>query len=230
MKVKDLLINDLIKKEQETKFNLDHLIVLYEQVKNARNKFVNLIQNCSQNLAEQKERIKILQNEYEILRNESAEKDHSLVEARHKLQKQRYIRDNKKAELEKLKKEHKELDSLTEQKITEQGKLSLVFATIEKEVKSLIERYEMACESRNMMGINLIDRNDELCILYEKANIQDSILKKGENSIHQKEEEIRMLNLELNERQRQILVLRKQIPEVPKLAREVNDLKTELDH
>ena len=29
----------------------------------------------------------------------------------------------------------------------------------------------MACESRNYMGIQLIDKNDELCILYEKSNI-----------------------------------------------------------
>lgn len=35
----------------------------------------------------------------------------------------------------------------------------------------MIYKYEMACEHRNYMGIQLIDRNDELCILYEKANI-----------------------------------------------------------
>ena len=29
------------------------------------------------------------------------------------------------------------------------------------------------------MGIQLIDRNDELCILYEKSNIQENILKLG---------------------------------------------------
>jgi hypothetical protein len=52
------------------------------------------------------------------------------------------------------------------------------------------------------MGIQLIDRNDELCILYEKSNIQENILKNGEQKIREKEEKIKMINLELKERQR----------------------------
>merc|ERR1740130_2339177 len=52
--------------------------VLYDVVKNERNKYVNLIQSSSQALAEMKEKIKILQNEVEILRNESLAKDRAL--------------------------------------------------------------------------------------------------------------------------------------------------------
>lgn len=43
-------------------------------------------------------------------------------------------------------------------------------------------------------------------------------MKNGEQEIRQKEEEIRMINLEFKERQRQLVVIRKQIPEVPQLA------------
>lgn len=50
-------------------------------------------------------------------------------------------------------------------------------------MNDLIYKYEMACESRNYMGIQLIDRNDELCIYYEKCNIQENRLKEGEQSI-----------------------------------------------
>ena len=96
-------------------------------------------------------------------------------------------------------------------------------------MNTLIFKYEMACESRNYQGIQLIDKNDELCILYEKSNINENILKTGEQAIRQKEEEIRMYNLELKERQRQLQVIRKQIPEVPDLAAQVNELKIKLD-
>ena len=74
LKIKELLILDLTKKYQETEFKLNNYKALYEEVKSARNKYVNLIQNSSQDLAELKERIKILQNELEILKNESQEK------------------------------------------------------------------------------------------------------------------------------------------------------------
>ena len=57
----------------------------YEVVKNERNGYVNAIQASSQALAEMKERIKILQNEVEILRNESAEKDRALIAIKHEV-------------------------------------------------------------------------------------------------------------------------------------------------
>ena len=69
-------------------------------------------------------------------------------------------------------------------------------------MNNLIYSYEQACENRNNMGIQLIDRNDELCILYEKSNIQENILKNGEQKIREKEEKIKMINLEYQERQR----------------------------
>ncbi len=42
-----------------------------------------------------------------------------------------------------------------------------------------MQEYEGAVEDRNHTGIMLIDRNDELCILYEKANTQEEVMRKG---------------------------------------------------
>ena len=41
-------------------------------------------------------------------------------------------------------------------------------------------RYEHSVEQRNLTGVQLIDRNDELCILYERSNQQQETIKKGE--------------------------------------------------
>ena len=38
---------------------------------------------------------------------------------------------------------------------------------------------QVAVEKRNYAGIQLIDRNDELCILYEKSNVHESTLSTG---------------------------------------------------
>jgi uncharacterized small protein (DUF1192 family) len=80
---------------------------LYEEVKNQRNKYVSQIQDSSQDLAELKERIKILQNEVEILRNESSEKDRALVDIKHQVMKATYDRDSLKSELDKKNQELK---------------------------------------------------------------------------------------------------------------------------
>jgi len=118
-----------------------------------------------------KERIKILQNEVEILRNESAEKDRALVDIKHLVQKETYLRDKKRAELNKKEYQFRNKQSTIGQKIQESDKLNLIINSLQKEMNNLIYEYEQACESRNYMGIQLIDRNDELCILYEKSNI-----------------------------------------------------------
>jgi len=101
LKVKELLILDLNKKFQETEFRLNSFVALYEEVRNARNKYVSLIQNSSQDLAEMKERIKILQNEVEILRNECSDKDRDLVDIKHNVTISVYKRDSQRAELNK---------------------------------------------------------------------------------------------------------------------------------
>ena len=193
-------------------------MTLYEEVKNARNKYVSQIQSSSQDLAEMKERIKILMNEVEILRNESSEKDRTLTDCKKNVQTEIQQRDTLRADLNKNEFLYKNRMSIIGQKINEGDKLNLIINSLQKEMNNLIFKYEMACESRNYMGIQLIDKNDELCILYEKSNIQENILKNGEQEIRQKEEEIRMINLEFKERQRQLVVIRKQIPEVPQLA------------
>ena len=180
LKVKELLILDLAKKQQDTEFRLNSFMALYEDAKNGRNKYVTAIQNCSQDLAEMKERIKILQNEVEILRNESAEKDRLLVKIKHEVAAEVTTRDRYRKELNMLELEFKKKQSHIGQKINEGDKLNLIINSLQREMNNLIYEYEQACESRNYMGIQLIDRNDELCILYEKSNIQENRLKHGE--------------------------------------------------
>ena len=80
----------------------------------------------------------------------------------------------------------------------------------------------------NYTGVQLIDRNDELCILYEKANIQEETLKRGEVALGKREEEIRMIHLQLAEVQRQIEVTRKHIPNLPEYAAKIVALKEQL--
>ena len=64
-------------------------------------------------------------------------------------------------------------------------------------------------EERNYTGIQLIDRNDELCILYEKCNMQQTVLKSGELEIARREEEIRLLDLQVSELVRRVEVTRR---------------------
>merc|ERR1712139_433313 len=87
VQMKELEEFDLKKKLQEISQRQKEFCTMYEVVKNERNKYVAMIQSSSQHLSEMKEKLKILQNEVEILRMESQMKDKQLQRTRMEQQK-----------------------------------------------------------------------------------------------------------------------------------------------
>merc|ERR1719248_540734 len=85
--MKQLEEDDLRKKHQEFSQRQKEFCTAYEVVKNERNKYVAQIVSSSQQLSEMKEKLKILQNEVEILRMESQMKDKQLQRTRMEAQK-----------------------------------------------------------------------------------------------------------------------------------------------
>lgn len=229
LKVKELVIIDLSKKHVETGAKLREFSKLYDIVKADRNKYVNQIAASAQALAEMKEKIKILQNEVEILRAESVAKDKALSKERLDHQNAFTQRDALRAEQNKHMVLEKEKKAVVAQLAAETDNLNSLINGIEKDMLKLKKRYEAAVEERNYTGIQLIDRNDELCILYEKSNMQQAVLKKGELAIREREDEIRMLDLQVAELCREIEVTRRKLPKVPELEQEIVLLQTQLE-
>ncbi|EKX37608.1 hypothetical protein GUITHDRAFT_160100 [Guillardia theta CCMP2712] len=216
IKVKDIIILDLSKRSQNLAQQIKELKDLYELVKNEKNKTVNLIQTSQQALAEMKEKVGILQNEIEILQSETSSKDKALTVERQALAKALGERDAVRSEVNKLLFLYKDKQQTVDQKISEIDKLNSIINVVEKDMVRLKKQYEQAVEERNYTGIQLIDRNDELCILYEKSNIQEQILRNGELELNQREEELRVLALELGKCEWMYSVTTKLLPQLPR--------------
>jgi len=223
--MKELEEQDLKKKHQEISQKQKEFCTMYEVVKNERNKYMTHIQKSDQHLSEMKEKFKILSNEVEILRMESAYKDKQLARIRQEEQRLQVIHDQLQNEKTRITAKGSALNEQVEQFVIEIDKLNSIISAIEKEMLALRLKYEQAVATRNFTGTQLIDRNDELCILWEKANIQEKLLKKGEDAMQRKEEEIRSLKIDLGEVQRQLIVVRGKMPEVESLAESVAQLR-----
>jgi len=226
--MKELEEQDLKKKHQEISQKQKEFCTMYEVVKNERNKHMTRIQKSSQHLSEMKEKLKILQNEVEILRMESAFKDKLLARIHQEGQRLEKIHDDLQNEKTRITARGVQLNEQVEQYVIEIDKLNSIINSIEKEMVVLRKKYELAAETRNFTGTQLIDKNDELCILWEKSNIQEKLLKKGEDAMMTKDEEIRSLKIDMAEVQRQLKVVRGKIPEVPRLAEEVVRLREQV--
>jgi chromosome segregation ATPase len=177
-----------------------------------------------------KEKLKILQNEVEILRMESQFKDKQLQKVKAEAQKLEVTHDILQNDKTRITAKGAALNEQVEQYVIEIDKLNSIINSIEKEMVILRRKYEQAVETRNFTGIQLIDRNDELCILWEKSNIQEKLLKKGEDAMLTKAEELRSLKIDLKEVKRQLHVVQKKIPEVPKLIDEVMRLREQVSN
>lgn len=226
--MKQLYEDDLKKKHQEISQKQQNLFILYEAVKNKRNQHRTSIQKSSQQLSEMKERQKILENEVDILRMEGACKDKELQHLRQDAQRLDVIHDQLQNEKMKISSRGAQLNEQVEQYLNEIEKLNTIINSIEREMISLRRKYEQAVETRNFTGTQLIDRNDELCILWEKSNIHEKLLKRGEDAMLARSEEIRGLQIDLQEVQRQLRTVEKKIPEVPALAQEVVRLREQV--
>jgi chromosome segregation ATPase len=214
VRVQDVVCTDLGKSLAALQARLNDCSQMYEVVKTQRNKYAHLTQASAQALAEMKEKIKILSNEVEILRTESLAKDRSAAEEDRLLHAAQYTREALRTELARCNRVLNDHKQSSQQQLMEVDKLNSLVNGSEREMIRLRQAYADAVEHRNMTGIQLIDRNDELCILHEKYNIQAGILERGNVELERRENEIKTLTVEIIEAQRKLDVARKTIPNV----------------
>mmetsp|Transcript_40583 Transcript_40583/g.90203 ORF Transcript_40583/g.90203 Transcript_40583/m.90203 type:complete len:924 (-) Transcript_40583:938-3709(-) len=228
VRIKEVELAELKKIKREVARRIRDYEKLYELIKNQRNKFVNLIQAANQSTTEMKDKSRILSNELDILHGEVHTKDKLLKESRSQHQSAITERDQLRIELGKFGATFRDKQRVVDEQIAEVDKLNAIINSTEKEMLKLRKQYEVVIESRNYTGIMLIDRNDELCILYEKHNIQDEVVKSGVLELKRREDEIRLLNIEICELERSIAVTIKLVPQIPLLDEDVARLQKAL--
>jgi hypothetical protein len=99
----------------------------------------------------------------------------------------------------------------------------------EEDMKNIKNRYERAIKDRNSVGIQLLDRNDELCIIYERYNVQANIALKGESALLEREEDLRRLSVIKSELVRKLELSKKKLPDVTNVKTRVSVAEKELE-
>lgn len=123
------------------------------------------------------------------------------------------------------------LDEMTE--CYEQQKMSILnYNNIvnynEHEAIKLRHRYEECVKERNTRGIDLIKRSEEVCVICERANTQESIIKQGYLEMGAREEEGRFLAVRLKEEERVVGLLKKQVPDEEAMRNELDVLRKQV--
>ena len=202
---------------------------LYEMVKQQRNKFESMIISAKQAILEIKEKYKIVSNEVEVLRRDAESKGVALLKVGRMVIQSNHDRVKLRASLDELVVEFRKRQYTIDENITTMDRLNALINSAERNLLQSRKSFEFGMEQRNFAGIQLIDRNDELCILYEKSHIQEEVAKQGTIAILQREDEIRLLKLEVTELQRAIFATRKLLPLLPALDDDISKLQVQVE-
>lgn len=95
-------------------------------------------------------------------------------------------------------------------------------------MSKLTKQYDTSVELRNFTGVQLMERNDELVVLYEKSNVHEKSLHSGEKALNDMTEEIRGLTFALQDLDRQLHIVRLKLPETPIWAERILELQNAL--
>ncbi|XP_075252758.1 coiled-coil domain-containing protein 146-like [Convolutriloba macropyga] len=228
LKIKKMMEEDHKKKKREMEIKLSDYAKVYDLVKNERQKCITTIQASTQKAAEMREKIKILENEIEILRSTVQTKEKQLAKSR--LQRINAIvqRDTLRNEVTKLKRQNSHDKEVEKQQKRDIAKMNVMIELADKNAVFLRQRIKNSIQSRNDRGVQLIERNEEVCIFYEKVNIQNSILRNGQVELQSKEDEIKFLTVQVQELKRQVEIARKKIPNKRQMENELVVLQIQL--
>ncbi|KAJ8778601.1 hypothetical protein J1605_013278 [Eschrichtius robustus] len=229
IKAKDLEIRIHRKKKREIHRRLREFAKLYDTIRNERNKFINLLHKAHQKVNEIKERHKMSLNELEILRTSAVTQERKLQNSMLKHANNITIRESMQNDVCKIAAKLQEMKEKKEAQLNNTDRLANMITVIEEEMVQLCKKYEKAVQRRNESGVQLIEREEEVCIFYEKINIQEKMKLNGEIEIHVLEEKIRFLKLKIAEKQRQIHVTRKLLPAKRALDADLAVLQIQLE-
>jgi len=122
-----------------------------------------------------------------------------------------------KSELTKLRQQNELAQSYLQSQESEEQKLKHVIQEADSERMRQKKEYDAVVQERDILGTQLIRRNDELALLYEKIKIQQSTLNKGEIQYRERLEDIRVLKLEVRKLRREKSILEKETKHVDTL-------------
>lgn len=108
------------------------------------------------------------------------------------------------------------------------SRLKYVISEAESEKLKQKKDYEMVINERDILGTQLIKRDEELALLYEKIKIQKSTLKKGENYYQEKIADIENLVETIRKTKRELKDAEMETECIPDLKREIYLLQKEL--
>lgn len=137
-------------------------------------------------------------------------------------------KDNLRAELHSLRKTISELRREIEEGKQEEKRLRQTVRTAEMDGSRLKKDVDTVTNERDILGTQLVRRNDELSLQYSRMKILTGTIERGEIQYSQRLDDIRLLKLEVKKLRTEKILLSKSISNMSDLRHEIFNLERDL--
>lgn len=228
LKLRDVQITELNRRIAEWESRLRQQQQLYESVRGDRNKYSKGLIEAQDDIAELRKKSKIMSHQIDQLKEEVATKDQAIVNEHFEFQKADKIRENKETELCKKNLLIIKNQELINQQDDELKKLVTALKRMDEDALAQRKEYDQVINERDILGMQLIRRNDELALLYEKLRVMHSALRTGEAEFAARLDDIRLMKVKIKDLARENLLTKGSGAQIEDLRRDVLHLHREL--
>ncbi|NWV07451.1 CC146 protein, partial [Ptilonorhynchus violaceus] len=210
LKRKHLELVSCKKMKTEIQKELQEFARMYDLMQTEKEKCIQLMSAAQWKAREAENRVKLLENKIQNLRNAVITKERKLQEEGLKIKKN--VRMSEFIKKDYCKIEQEMIENKEKEKHLNVDRLTTTAACIEEEILQLRKKCERAIQQQNESGLLLREREEELGFLYEKINRQEMLCRNGDIKMQVMDEKISFLKLKLAEKKREIKLCFKELP------------------
>jgi chromosome segregation ATPase len=228
VKMQEQLTVDEQKKIQDAEGKLKQQQNMLETVLNERNLYAKNYNQLRTEITEMGRRFKIMLNQIKQLKEEIQSKERELVSEEALVNTLTKERKDHEIHIDAMKKKTEKRERTVEAYNVELHKLNQIIADADAEKNRQRRDHVNVMNERDILGTQLIKRNDELAQLYEKIRIQQSMLKKGEAQYNDRLRDIQQLDFRITQLSEELEKMKAFAARVPDLRLHLNKATREL--
>ena len=191
----------------------------HDIIRNERNNILKQLTDSHTEVEGLEQEQKSLRREIESLRSEVTTKDSALVKENYDYRLEKAQKELFADEISRLKKTMSENEDTIRTLESEVRQLGIAIRKLDDTALLQRKEYDQIINERDILGTQLIRRNDELALLYEKIKILQSTLRRGELQYNARLDDIRLLKVKIRDLQRQLVIARGGQSDVDELTR-----------
>ncbi|BBN13317.1 cilia- and flagella-associated protein 58 [Marchantia polymorpha subsp. ruderalis] len=225
---REMNIMELQKKLLEAESKIKHQQNLYETVRTERNLYSKNLVQAQDEIDEMKRKFKVMAHLVEQLKEEVTSRDNALMKEHAEHLKVEKEREALKGDLSRVNRLITEAEAKITENMSQIENLNHIISEADDEQARQKKEMEVIKGERDILSTQLIRRNEELTLLYEKIRIEQSTLLKGQIQYRDRLDELRVLKIKLTDHKRELALMHSSCKNVDVLKKEIHNLGREL--